>query len=56
MAFVKTVVTRHQGEVRVQSAVGQGTTLTLSLPALEEMGEAPSVDRESAVTIVSDSL
>jgi nitrogen fixation/metabolism regulation signal transduction histidine kinase len=43
MAFVKTVVTRHQGEVRVQSAIGRGTTLTLSLPALVEMGEATAM-------------
>ncbi|RKP44130.1 CHASE2 domain-containing protein [Trinickia fusca] len=35
MAFVKTVVTRHGGQVSVDSAPGSGTTLTVSLPAFE---------------------
>jgi len=35
MAFVKTVVTRHGGEVHVDSAPDQGTTVTMSLPALD---------------------
>jgi CHASE2 domain-containing sensor protein/signal transduction histidine kinase len=35
MAFVKTVVTRHGGEVHVESEPGKGTTLTMSLPALD---------------------
>ncbi|MFD1557589.1 CHASE2 domain-containing protein [Paraburkholderia silviterrae] len=35
MAFVKTVVTRHGGEVHVESAPDQGTTVTMSLPALD---------------------
>jgi len=34
MAFVKTVVTRHGGEIYVDSAPGKGTTLTMDLPAL----------------------
>jgi signal transduction histidine kinase len=36
MAFVKTVVTRHGGEVEVVSAPGRGTAITICLPALEE--------------------
>ncbi|CAB3744330.1 Adaptive-response sensory-kinase SasA [Paraburkholderia sediminicola] len=36
MAFVKTVVTRHGGEVEVVSAPGKGTAFTISLPALDE--------------------
>jgi len=36
MAFVKTVVTRHGGEVNVVSAPGRGTAVTIYLPALEE--------------------
>jgi signal transduction histidine kinase len=36
MAFVKTVVTRHGGEVNVASAPGRGTAVTIYLPALEE--------------------
>ncbi|MCA3778749.1 MAG: sensor histidine kinase [Burkholderia sp.] len=33
MAFVKAVVERHAGEIHVQSAVQQGTTITITLPA-----------------------
>jgi signal transduction histidine kinase len=36
MAFVKTVVTRHGGDVQVVSASGEGTAFTLLLPALDE--------------------
>jgi signal transduction histidine kinase len=37
MAFVWTVITRHGGDVAVDSEVGTGTTITLSLPALETL-------------------
>jgi signal transduction histidine kinase len=30
--IVKTVVDRHQGWVKVESRVGQGTVITLTLP------------------------
>jgi CHASE2 domain-containing sensor protein/signal transduction histidine kinase len=36
MAFVKTVVTRHSGDVEVVSAPGEGTAFTIWLPALDE--------------------
>jgi signal transduction histidine kinase len=36
MAFVKTVVTRHGGDVEVVSAPGKGTAFTISLPALDD--------------------
>jgi signal transduction histidine kinase len=36
MAFVKTVVTRHGGDVHVASAPGAGTEFTVTLPALDE--------------------
>ena len=32
MVFVKTVIEKHGGSIRVASAAGQGTTITLSLP------------------------
>jgi len=38
MAFVKTVVMRHGGEVRVESAAGAGTRFTLLLPILDDTG------------------
>ncbi|WP_434110990.1 CHASE2 domain-containing protein [Paraburkholderia caffeinilytica] len=36
MAFVKTVVTRHGGDVEVVSAPGKGTAFTIFLPALDD--------------------
>ena len=36
MAFVKTVVTRHSGEIDVYSAVGVGTSITIVLPLIDE--------------------
>jgi CHASE2 domain-containing sensor protein/nitrogen-specific signal transduction histidine kinase len=36
MAFVKTVVARHGGEVDVVSAPGEGTAFTIRLPALDD--------------------
>jgi CHASE2 domain-containing sensor protein/nitrogen-specific signal transduction histidine kinase len=36
MAFVKTVVTRHGGDVYVDSAPGKGTRITVLLPALDD--------------------
>ncbi|MCA8019798.1 sensor histidine kinase [Burkholderia metallica] len=33
MAFVKTVVERHEGQIHVHSVVLQGTTVTITLPA-----------------------
>ena len=35
MAFVKTVVTRHAGDVHVESEPGKGTVLTMLLPAID---------------------
>jgi signal transduction histidine kinase len=37
MAFVKTVVTRHGGDVEVVSAPGEGTAFTIWLPALADV-------------------
>ena len=47
LAIAKSIIDAHQGKIRVQSAVGQGTTFTIILPAysefrpdLEEMARA----------------
>ena len=46
MAFVKTVVTRHGGDVEVVSAPGKGTAFTISLPALDEaQADVPTMPR-----------
>ncbi|MFL6700702.1 MAG: ATP-binding protein, partial [Paraburkholderia graminis] len=43
MAFVKTVVTRHGGDVEVVSAPGRGTAVTIRLPALDdEQSDVPA--------------
>jgi len=34
LVFVKTVIERHNGEIHFSSAVGEGTTFTLSVPAI----------------------
>ena len=39
MAFVKTVVTRHGGDVQVNSQIGVGTIFTVRLPVLDEVTE-----------------
>jgi signal transduction histidine kinase len=36
LAIAKSIIDAHQGRIRVQSAVGQGTTFTLILPAYSE--------------------
>ncbi|WP_233835366.1 CHASE2 domain-containing protein [Paraburkholderia sp. ZP32-5] len=46
MAFVKTVVTRHGGDVDVVSAPGEGTAFTIWLPALDDaQSEEPVAPR-----------
>lgn len=47
MAFVKTVVTRHGGDVEVVSALGKGTAFTILLPALEEAKSNAAATRRS---------
>ena len=37
LAYVKNVVNLHQGEIRVDSEVGKGTTFTIKLPVMEEL-------------------
>ena len=37
LAYVKNVVNLHQGEIRVDSEVGKGTTFTIKLPVMKEL-------------------
>jgi len=39
LAMAREVIEAHQGRIRVESAVGQGTTFTLKLPLLGSTGE-----------------
>ncbi|QQC67540.1 CHASE2 domain-containing protein [Paraburkholderia ginsengisoli] len=47
MAFVKTVVTRHGGDVEVVSAPGDGTAFTIRLPALDDQQSDSPVARRT---------
>ncbi|WP_343726884.1 HAMP domain-containing sensor histidine kinase [Burkholderia seminalis] len=47
MAFAKAVVDRHRGEIRVDSAAWQGTTVVLSLPVAGADDAAESANRET---------
>ncbi|VWB12336.1 sensor histidine kinase [Burkholderia seminalis] len=47
MAFAKAVVDRHRGEIRVDSAAWQGTTVVLSLPVAGAGDAAESANRET---------
>jgi hypothetical protein len=51
LPLVQQIVAEHGGRIDVESVIGQGTTLTLTFPALaareEEVGSSPGA--ESAV-------
>ena len=56
LALVKTIVTRHEGEVVVESAPGCGTTMTVELPSqpldpTELVGMAPASAGDSVIGI-----
>ena len=38
LAYVKKIITLHEGEIKCESELGKGTTFTVSLPVLEEDG------------------
>ena len=42
LSIVKRIVDMHQGTISVQSAVGQGTTFTITLPVLQEIDKPKS--------------
>jgi two-component system phosphate regulon sensor histidine kinase PhoR len=48
LSLVKNIAEVHGGEVNVESTAGQGSTFTVSLPALPEGPEAPAPPGESA--------
>ena len=39
LAYVKKIVDLHNGEIKVESDFGKGTTFTIKLPVLEENNE-----------------
>lgn len=47
LAIVKHVTTRHQGEVKVWSKVGSGSTFTIALPLLTSPAREPEALREA---------
>lgn len=56
LALVKTIVTRHDGEVVVESEPGRGTTMTVELPSqpldpTELVGMSPAQPGESIIAI-----
>ena len=36
LAYVKKIIDLHDGEIRMESEYGKGTTFTISLPAIQE--------------------
>ncbi len=56
LAIVRHVATNHGGEVRVDSAEGEGSSFTLVLPVSDEVSEAPpeADEREVPDTVVAD--
>ena len=36
LAYVKKIITLHEGEIKCESEIGKGTTFTISLPVLQE--------------------
>ncbi len=44
LSIVKRIVDMHQGTISLQSAVGQGSTFTITLPVLQDVDETPAKD------------
>ena len=61
LSMVHGIISRHAGEITVQSAEGQGTTMTLRLPAADAIAEAisppaapPSTSRPLTLLVIDD--
>jgi signal transduction histidine kinase/CheY-like chemotaxis protein len=51
LAMVYGTVQQHRGGITIQSTVGQGTTITVVLPALEQLSAPPSPDSPQMLRI-----
>ena len=45
LSMCRDIIEAHKGRIRVESTVGQGTTMTLKFPRTDALGSAPTTDQ-----------